>query len=178
MKYDHPIFKRETVREWRNKYRELFQDMLISSNDSHETTPMMSPGQGRPSLLSEELTTEVKVILNNLRTSGCAISRNVVISVGNGVLVVKCPGKMGGNGVLLAKCPEKMGEMVSYLQSAPRRWGGGGGGWCPTCKVPREDGGEMVSYLQTAPRRWGEMVSYLHSAPRIWGTMEETLLWS
>ena len=47
---------------------------------------MMWQSQWRPSLLAEELTTEVKVILNNLRTFGYAISRNVVISVGNGVL--------------------------------------------------------------------------------------------
>ena len=82
--------------DWRNKYRELFQDMFGSSNDSHETTSMMWPSQGRPSLLSDELMAEVKVILNNLRTSGCAISLNVVISVGNGVLLAKCPEKMGG----------------------------------------------------------------------------------
>ena len=81
------------MRDCRNKYRELFQDMLIPSNDSHETTPMMWPSQGRPALLSGELTTELKVILNNLRTSGCAISRRVLIFVGNGV-----PEEMGKNG--------------------------------------------------------------------------------
>ena len=50
---------------------------------------------GRPSMLSNELTTEIKIIFQNLRTAGCSISRKVVISVGNGVLQAKCP---GGNG--------------------------------------------------------------------------------
>ena len=53
---------------------------------------------GLPSMLSDELTTEIKVILQNLGTAGCSISRKVVISVGNGVLQAKCPEEMGKNG--------------------------------------------------------------------------------
>ena len=46
-------------------------------------------------MLSDELTTVIKAILQNLRTAGCSISRKVVISVENGVLQAKCS---GGNG--------------------------------------------------------------------------------
>ena len=38
------------------------------------------------------------MILDNLRTVGCALSRKVVISVGNGVLKSRCPEKMAKNG--------------------------------------------------------------------------------
>ena len=41
---------------------------------------------------------EVKLILHNLRMAGCGISRNVVISVGNGVMQTKCPEKLAKNG--------------------------------------------------------------------------------
>ena len=42
--------------------------------------------------------TEIKQILSNLRVARCAISRKVVISVGNGVLSSRCPDKMARNG--------------------------------------------------------------------------------
>ena len=44
------------------------------------------PRLGRPPTLSDDLITEIKLILNNLVIAGCAISRKVVISLGNGVL--------------------------------------------------------------------------------------------
>ena len=53
---------------------------------------------GRPSMLSADLTAEVKAIIENLRIAGCAISRKVVISVGNGVLASKCPEMLARNG--------------------------------------------------------------------------------
>ena len=56
------------------------------------------PQRGKPALISEELSTEIKQILSNLRVAGCSISRKVVISVGNGVLASRCPEKMSRNG--------------------------------------------------------------------------------
>ena len=49
------------------------------------------PRQGRPSKMSDELTTEVKSILHNLRVSGGAVIRKTVIAIGNGVLKARCP---------------------------------------------------------------------------------------
>ena len=82
-------FKRETVRNWRFKYQK---------KQNVDPTSIPFSRAGRPSLLSETLTTEIKVILENLRISGCAITRKVVIAVGNGVLASKCPDKMSRNG--------------------------------------------------------------------------------
>ena len=56
------------------------------------------PRQGRPAILTDELMTEIKQILSNLRVAGCAISRKVVISVENGVLSSRCLDKMAKNG--------------------------------------------------------------------------------
>ena len=56
------------------------------------------PQRGKPALISEELSTEIKQILSNLRVAGCSVSRKVVISVGNGVLASRCPEKMSRNG--------------------------------------------------------------------------------
>ena len=56
------------------------------------------PQRGKPVLISEELSTEIKQILSNLRVAGCSVSRKVVISVGNGVLASRCREKMSGNG--------------------------------------------------------------------------------
>ena len=44
------------------------------------------------------LMTEIKLILTNLPIAGCAISRKIVISVGNGVLACKCPEGLAING--------------------------------------------------------------------------------
>ena len=49
-------------------------------------------------MLSDVLMTEIKLILTDLRIAGCAISRKVVISVGNGVLACKCPERLAING--------------------------------------------------------------------------------
>ena len=46
----------------------------------------------------------------------------MVISVGNSVLLAKCPRRWRKNGVLLANCPEKTGGV------GVGGWGGGGGG--------------------------------------------------
>ena len=56
------------------------------------------PRQGRPSKMSDELTTEVKSILHNLRVSGGAVTRKIVIAIGNGVLKARCPEMLEENG--------------------------------------------------------------------------------
>ena len=56
------------------------------------------PRQGRPSMVSYELVTKIKAILLNLCGSGGVISRNTVISIGNGVLSSRCPEKLTNNG--------------------------------------------------------------------------------
>ena len=56
------------------------------------------PRRGRPAILTDELMTEIKQILSNLRVAGYAISRKVVLSVGNGVLSSRCPDKIAKNG--------------------------------------------------------------------------------
>ena len=94
--YGQYEFKRETVRDWRNKYREAYVRSLESSSPAN--VDISWKRVGRPNLLSEELTSEVKLILQNLRIAGCGISRKVVISVGNGVLQAKCPEKLARNG--------------------------------------------------------------------------------
>ena len=41
--------------------------------------------------MSDELTTEVKSILHNLRVSGGAVTRKTVTEISNGVLKARCP---------------------------------------------------------------------------------------
>ena len=91
-KYPDYTFKRETVRDWKVKYQKAFE--------SNEVGIFFAlPGQGRPSKMSDELTTEVKSILHNLRVSGGAVTRKTVIAIGNGVLKARCP-----------KCWKRMAE--------------------------------------------------------------------
>lgn len=86
-------FKRETVRDWKQKYKKKYVEKGFV-----ETSSVNFKKPGRPSMLSEELTTEIKVILQNLRTAGCGISRKTVIAVGEGVLLAKCPDRLRKNG--------------------------------------------------------------------------------
>ena len=44
--------------------------------------------------MSDELVTEIKAILHNLRVSGGTISGKIVIAIGNGVLSSGCPEKV------------------------------------------------------------------------------------
>lgn len=90
-KYPEFVFLRESVRDWRNKFSKYFE----SHNQSSTFT---IPRAGRPAMLKDEYTTEIKAILHNLRASGGAISRKTVIAVGNGVLSVRCPELMTKNG--------------------------------------------------------------------------------
>ena len=96
-KYPEYKFKRETVRDWKFKYEKYCKENLaVSANSSQSLFAM--PQRGKPSLISEELSTEIKQILSSLRVAGCSISRKVVISVGNGVLASRCSEKMSRNG--------------------------------------------------------------------------------
>ena len=90
-KYPDYTFKRETVRDWKVKYQKAFE--------SNEVGIFFAlPGQGRPSKMSDELTTEVKSILHNLRVSGGAVTRKTVIAIGNAVLKARCPEMLEENG--------------------------------------------------------------------------------
>ena len=70
---------RETVRDWEIKYQKTFE-----SNEGAEYFSL--PRQGRPPMVSDEISTEIKTILHNVRVSGGAITRKAVIAIGNGVL--------------------------------------------------------------------------------------------
>ena len=48
--------------------------------------------------MSDELTTEVKSILHNLRVSGGAVTRKTVIAIGTGVFKARCPEMLEENG--------------------------------------------------------------------------------
>ena len=56
------------------------------------------PRQGRPSKMSDELTTEVKFVLHNLRVSDGAVNRKTVIAIENGVLKGRCSEMFKENG--------------------------------------------------------------------------------
>ena len=96
-KYSEYKFKRETVRDWKFKYEKYCKENLAGSANSYQSLFTM-PQRGKPTLISEELSTEIKQILSNLRVAGCSVSRKVVISVGNGVIASRCPEKISRNG--------------------------------------------------------------------------------
>ena len=90
-KYPDYTFKRETVRDWKVKYQKAFE--------SNEVGIFFAlPGQGRPSKMSDELTTEVKSILHNLRVTDGAVARKTVRAIGNGVLKARCRELLEENG--------------------------------------------------------------------------------
>ena len=90
-KYPDYTFKRETVRDWKVKYQKAFESNKVGIS-------FALPRQGRPSKMSDELTTEVKSILHNLRVSGGAVTRKTVIAIGNAVLKARCPEMLEENG--------------------------------------------------------------------------------
>ena len=77
-------FKREMVCDWRNWCHAKYENEETTS-----TEKITFKGPGRPSMVSQELTAEIKMILHNLRISGCAISRKTAIVVGTGVFQSK-----------------------------------------------------------------------------------------
>ena len=78
-KYPDYSFKRETVRDWKVKYQKTFESNKVGIF-------FALPRQKRSSKMSDELTTEVKSFLHNLRVSGGAVTRKTLIAIGNGVL--------------------------------------------------------------------------------------------
>ena len=75
--------------------------------------------QGRSSKMSDELTTEVKSILHNLRVSGGAVTRKTVIAIGNGVLKARCPEMLeenGGNITLTTKWARGVLESLDWVK--------------------------------------------------------------
>ena len=73
------------------KYQTAFESIKVGSF-------FALPRQGRPSKMSDELTTKIKSILHNLRVSGGAAARKTVIAIGNGVLKARCPVMLEENG--------------------------------------------------------------------------------
>ena len=76
-KYPKFSFKKETVRDWKNKYQKNFQERQV-----------------RPLMVSDELVTRIKTILHNRCVSDGAIIQKTVIAIGNGVLSSRCPEKL------------------------------------------------------------------------------------
>ena len=63
----------------------------------------------------------MKSIIENLRIAGCAISRKVVISVGNGVLASKCPEMLARNGGSINLSIEWARDIIKSMNWARRR---------------------------------------------------------
>ena len=73
--------------------------MNITNFESNEGAEYITlRRQGRPAMVSDEIVTEVKAILHNLRVSGGTVSRKTVIAIGDGVLSSRCPEKLAKNG--------------------------------------------------------------------------------
>ena len=89
-KYPNFTFKRETVRDWKTKYMWNFSKYRGADF-------FTLPRPGRPPVVSDEIVTEVKAILHNLRVCGSAITRKTVLTIGNGVLSSRCPDKLARN---------------------------------------------------------------------------------
>ena len=85
--YSDHKYARETVRDWKARYQTFFNKSIRST----EGSPVLfsPPRLGKPRILSDDLTTEIRLILNNFR--------KLVISVGNGVYAANCPKKLRTN---------------------------------------------------------------------------------
>ena len=79
------------IRDWKVKYQKAFE-----SNEVENFFALSR--QGRPSKMSDKLTTEVKSILHNLRVSGGAVTWKTAIAIGNEVLKARCTGMLEENG--------------------------------------------------------------------------------
>ena len=89
--YPDYTFKRETVKNCKVKCQKSFESNKLRNF-------FALPRQGKPSKMSDELTTEVKSILHNLRISGGAVTRKTVVAIGNAVLKARCPEMLEENG--------------------------------------------------------------------------------
>ena len=92
--YKNFEFKRETVRDWKKVYFQKY----VNNEASSSSVEVVFKCSGRPGMIDSEMTTDIKSILQNLRTAGCAISRKTTIAVGTGVLQSKCPEVLAKNG--------------------------------------------------------------------------------
>ena len=108
-------FKRETVRDWKVKYQKAFE-----SNEVGNVFALLR--QGRPSKMSDELTNEVKSKLQNLRVSGGAATRKIVIAIVNGVLKGRCPEMLEENGGSIALTTKWARGVLKSLDWVKRRY--------------------------------------------------------
>ena len=115
--YLYHRFARETVRDWKAMYHTFFNESIAPTEES----PVLFsfPQLSRPSTVFDDLTNEIKLILNNLRIVGCATSDKVITWVGNGVLAAKHSKKLqqnGGNNTLFIKWERKLLRSTDWLQ--------------------------------------------------------------
>ena len=80
------------------------------------------PRQGRPSKISDELTTDVKSILHNLRVSGGVVTQKTVIAIGNGVLKARCPEMLEENGGSITLTTKWARGVLKSLDWVKRRY--------------------------------------------------------
>ena len=78
-------------------------------------------GPVRPSMVSPELSEEIKTILQNFRTAGCGISQKTVIAVGNGVLGAKYPEKLRRNGGSVTLTTKWARGILKFMDWTKRR---------------------------------------------------------
>ena len=114
-KYPDDTFKRENVRDLKVKYQKAFESNEVGNF-------FALPRQGRPSKMSDELTTEVKSILHNLRVSGGAVTRKTVIAIGNGVLKARCPEMLEKNGGSMTLTTKRARGVLKSLDWVKRRY--------------------------------------------------------
>ena len=114
-KYPDDTFKRENVRDLKVKYQKAFESNEVGNF-------FALPRQGRPSKMSDELTTEVKSILHNLRVSGGAVTRKTVIAIVNGVLKARCPEMLEKNGGSMTLTTKWARGVLKSLDWVKRRY--------------------------------------------------------
>ena len=72
--------------------------------------------------MSDELTTEVKSILHNLRVSGGAVTQKAVIAIGNAVLKSTCPEMLEENGGGITLTTKWARGVLKFLDLVKRRY--------------------------------------------------------
>ena len=77
-KYQSYTLKRTTVSDWKLKFPNPQEEVGKPSEKFNK--------KGRSSLVGEELLVKIKEVIIRIRLTGAVISRETVISIGNGVL--------------------------------------------------------------------------------------------
>lgn len=93
------------VRNWCNLYRAKYLN-----EETTYTEKITFKDPGRPSMVSQKLTAEIKIFMHTLRIAGYVISRRTVTAVVNAKLQSKFPGillKTGGSIKLITKLSPK-----------------------------------------------------------------------